>query len=168
MNISTMTKCFNGPLPETTTEEELYNYFINNIHFGDLKLNGTKIKVFTTPVEDGKIQGYFHVTSKTQKNIGMKIRLKEKRAYFINYIAPMINNYLKCKSCNNEECSKIKIWNAPHNNTYRTKLLYSDNQYSYLIVLEKKKNILYLITSYLIDEPGYLKKILKEYNTYKK
>lgn len=27
---------------------------------------------------------------------------------------------------------------------------------------------MYIVSSYLIDEPGYLEKVLKEYNKYKK
>ncbi len=167
--ISTKNKCgLNGPLPKTTTDDELYDYFIKNIYYGDLKINGMKIKVFTTPFEDNRMQGFFHLTTKTQKTLGMKIRMKEPRAYFINYIAPMINNYLKCSNCEDLECSKIKIWTAPHKNKKRIKLLYSDNLYSYIIVLERNKDDIYIISSYLIDEPGYLQKVLKEYNKYKK
>ena len=162
-------KCnLDGPLPITTTDEELYDYFIKNIYYGDLKINGMKIKVFTTPFEDNKMQGFFHLTTKTQKKLGMKIRMKEARAYFINYIVPMINNYLKCSSCDDLNCNKIKIWTAPFKNTKRTKLLYSDDKYSYIIILEQNKNDMYIVSSYLIDEPGYLEKVLKEYDKYKK
>lgn len=135
---------------------------------GDLKINGMKIKVFTTPFEDNKMQGFFHLTTKTQKTLGMKIRMKEPRAYFINYIAPMIRNYMNCSTCDILECNKIKIWTAPYKNTKRTKLLYSDNVYSYIIILERKNNDMFIISSYLIDEPGYLQKVLKEYDKYKK
>lgn len=162
-------KCdLNGPLPSTTTDEELYNYFINNIYYGDLKINGMKIKVATTPFEDNRMQGYFHLTTKTQKKYGIKMRMKEKRAYFINYIAPMINNYTKCATCNNPNCNKIKIWTAPYKNTKRTKLLYTDDEYSYIIILERHKNDMFIVSSYLIDKPAYLKKVLKEYDKYKK
>lgn len=155
-------KCnLDGPLLNTTTDKELYDYFIKNIYYGDLKINGMKIKVFTTPFEDNKMQVFFHLTTKTQKKLGMKIRMKEARAYFINYIVPMINNYLKCSS-------KIKIWTAPFKNTKRTKPLYSDEKYSYIIILEQNKNDMYIVSSYLIDEPGYLEKVLKEYEKYKK
>ena len=163
-----ITNCINGPLPKTTTDDELYNYFIQYIYNGNLKINGMNIKVFTTPFEDNKMQGYFHLTTKTQKQFGIKIRMKEERAYFINYIVPMINNYKNCNTCKNEDCNKIKIWTAPYKNTTRTKLLYSDEIYSYIIILERNKNNMYIISSYLIDEPRYLKKILKEYDKYKK
>lgn len=54
--ILTKNKCvLNGPLPEITTDEELYDYFIKNIYYGDLKINGMKIKVFTTPFEDNRM-----------------------------------------------------------------------------------------------------------------
>ena len=52
----------------------------------------------------------------------------------------MIKNYLNCSTCACSECSKIKIWTAPYKNTKRTKLLYSDDLYSYIIILEKNKN----------------------------
>lgn len=65
----TKNKCgFNGPLPKTTTDDELYDYFIKNIYYSDLKINGMNIKVFTTPFEDNRMQGFFHLTTKTQKN----------------------------------------------------------------------------------------------------
>ena len=162
-------KCgLNGPLSEKTTDDELYNYFIKNIYYGNLKINGMNIKVFTTPFEDNKMQGFFHLTTKTKKNLGFKIRMKEPRAYFINYIVPMINNYQKCSNCKELGCKKIKIWTAPYKNTKRTKLLFNDDLYSYIIILEKNKEDMYIVSSYLIDEPGYLNKILKEYEKYKK
>ncbi len=167
--ISTINRCgLTGPLPQTTTDDELYDYFIKNIYYGDLKINGMKVKVFTTPFEDNRMQGFFHLTTKTQKTLGIKIRMKESRAYFINYVAPMIKNYLNCSNCDDLKCSKIKVWTAPYKNTKRTKLLYSDGLYSYIIILEKNKNEMYIISSYLIDEPGYLQNVLKEYNKYKK
>ena len=71
--------------------------------------------------------------------------------------------------CNNKFCNKIKIWTAPYKDTKRTKLLYSDEFYSYLIVLERnKKKEMYIVTSFLIDEPHYLEKIINEYEKYKK
>lgn len=162
-------KCgLNGPLSEKTTDDELYNYFIKNIYYGNLKINGMNIKVFTTPFEDNRMQGFFHLTTKTQKNLGFKIRMKEPRAYFINYIVPMINNYRNCSKCDDLECKKIKIWTAPYKNTKRTKLLFSDDLYSYIIILEKNKNDMYIVSSYLINEPGYLNKVLAEYEKYKK
>lgn len=165
---TTKIKCINGPLPSNTTDEELYKFFLQNIYQGNLKIYGMNIKVFTTPFEDNRMQGYFHLTTKTQKQFEVKIRMKEKRAYFINYIPPMIKNYLKCNTCDNNDCNKIKIWTAPYKNTKRTKLLYYDNEFSYIIILERNKNDMYIISSYLIDEPGYLNKVLKEYNKYKK
>ena len=73
-----------------------------------------------------------------------------------------------CSTCDDLKCSKIKIWTVPYKNTKRTKLLYSDDLYSYIIILEKIKNDMYIISSYLIDELRYLQNVLKEYNKYKK
>ena len=57
--------------------------------------------------------------------------MKEPRAYFINYVAPMIKNYLNCSTCDDLKCSKIKVWTTPYKNTKRTKLLYSNDLHSY-------------------------------------
>lgn len=168
MTLVRKNKCILGPLPPDTSDEDLYNYFIKYIYQGDLKINGMNIKVFTTPIEDNRMQGYFHLTTKTQKQFKYKIRMKEARAFFINYIPLMINNYMECSSCLVENCSKIKIWTAPYKQTKRTKLLYSDDNYSYLIVLEQNKKEMFIVTSFLIDEPHYLNKILAEYEKYKK
>ena len=168
MTLTPKEKCINGPLSYAASDDELYDFFIKNIYQGNLKINGMNIKVFTTPIEDNRMQGFFHLTTKIQKQFNFKIRLKEQRAYFINYIPIMLSNYSKCDNCDVRNCSKIKIWSAPYKQTKRTKLLYSDDKYSYLIVLEQKKNEFFIITSFLIDEPHYLNKILKEYEQYKK
>ena len=127
-----------------------------------------KIDYFTTPFENNYMQGFFHITTRTQKDLGVKIRMKEKRAYYINLIPLMINNYEKCKTCKNIECSKIKIWTSKYKDRKRIKLLYIDEDFNYIIILEKNKNKVYLISAYIIDEPGYLKNVLKEYNKNKK
>ena len=48
--------------------------------------------------------------------------MKEPCAYFINYVAPMIKNYLNCSAYDDLECNKIKVWTAPYKNTKKTKL----------------------------------------------
>ena len=100
-----------------------------------------KIKVFTPPCEDDRMQGFFHLTTKIQKNFGIKIRMKKPRAYFIKYVAPMIKNYLNYSTYDDLECNKIKGWTAPYKNTKRTKLLYSDDLHGYIIILRKIKMI---------------------------
>lgn len=68
--------------------------------------------------------------------------------------------WFKLQQNKNMDCS-IK-------NTRRIKLVYSDDKYSYIIILEQNKKDMYIVSSYLIDEPGYLEKVLKEYDKYKK
>lgn len=35
--------------------------------------------------------------------------MKETCAYFIKYVVPIIKNYLNCSTCDDLECSKIKV-----------------------------------------------------------
>lgn len=119
-----------------------YKTFLIFNYSNEIFIENLSNKIKLSEFEDNRMQGFFHLTTKTQKNFGIKIIMKEPRAYFINYVAPMIKNYLNCSTC--------------------------DDLHSYIIILEKNKNDMYIISSYLIDEPGYLQNVLKEYNKYKK
>ena len=163
-------ECFDEPLDNTLSMDELYKYFTSNIQNQELKIENFKITFLKgLNIETMRAEAFYHITTK-KDNRG--IRIEEERRFYINHIVPMIDNVNNCQSCDNNACSKIKIWTAPFNNrTNRTKLLYIGDNYNYLIILEndkKIKNQLNIVTSYLGNEPWFLDKILKEYNKYKK
>lgn len=156
-------KCIISPFSKTISDDELYDFFVNNIWYGNLYFDGYLIRIFESPVVDGKVQGYFHLTTRVEKRFNMKLRLNEDRRYYINHVKFMIENYKKCENCIVDDCLKIKHWTIQYKDRKRIKLLYCTESYSYLIVLEKKKNEIYIVTSFLIDDKHYLSKILKEY-----
>lgn len=55
MILTDIKKCFVCPLHENTTDEELYDYFLENLYNGNLKIYGSNVKIFTTPIEDNKM-----------------------------------------------------------------------------------------------------------------
>ena len=165
--------CFPSKLEDSLELEELYNYFSKEIQSQDLYLYGNNVKFFLgLHVTSSEMypEALHHITTKKDKKTG--IRTPEERRFYINHIVPMIRHVHECKDCTNIECVKIKIWTKPHNNrTIRTKLLYIGDNYNYMIILEndhKRRNELNVVTSYLGNEKGFLKKTLEEYQKYKK
>lgn len=166
-------ECFKSPLEDNLTIDDLYKYFTREIELQDLYLFGNSVNFFAgLHVENFGMypEAFHHITTKKDKTTG--IRIPEERRFYINHIVPMIRNVSECNTCNNIECSKIKVWTKPvDNRTKRTKLLYIGDGYNYMIILEndhKRKNNLNVVTSYLGNESWFLKKNLEEYDKYKK
>lgn len=162
-------QCLPSPLDYDMTTDELYNFFRNFVQSEILYIDGYKIVFYGgLDIRTMYSEAFYHMS--TKKN-GSGIRKFEERRFYINHIVPMIRHVKECESCTNYLCPKIKIWTVPYDNkTKRTKLLYVGDSYNYLIILEtdlKNKNQLNVVTSYLGNEPWFLKKILKEYNKYK-
>lgn len=142
-----------------------YNIYKKEIVDSILNFKGKKVITREYPIEDGKVQSFFHIISEQNKN-GLKIRLyKNERVKFIPYISEIIKNYYKCENCI-ESCSKIKVWSAPYKNKiYRTKLYLEDEDY--IIILEERKEYYLLISAYVVDRLDRKEDLLKEYNKYK-
>ena len=168
----TTRKCFEPPL-NNFTMDELFIYFQTEVRNQKMCLYGNTVKflegLHVTSTEMYP-ECFHHVTTKKDKKTG--IRNPEERRFYINHIVPMLKHVEECKNCDNEECSKIKMWIKPHNNRVkRTKLLYIADNYSYMVILEpdhKIKNQFNIVTSYLGNESWFLKQTLEEYEKYKK
>ena len=75
-----------------------YLVFKDNLIKQEIKFNGMPVKVREIPIEDNKVQGFFHVISEQDKR--SKIRLyKEERVKYIPFISKMITEFEKCKYC---------------------------------------------------------------------
>ena len=166
-------ECFEPPLNNNLTMDELYKYFSKEVQTQELYLFGNAVKFFSgLHITSTSMypECFYHITTKKDKKTGL--RIEEKRRFYINHIVPMIKHIEDCKNCDNDNCSKIKMWSKPHNNRItRTKLLYIGDTYNYMIILEndhKNKNQLNVVTSYLGNEEWFLKTTLAEYNKYKK
>ena len=148
-------------------QTQLYNYYIENIASKEIKFYGNQVRFFDTPVVDGYQQGFHHISTKENKKL--KIRIFEQRAYYINWVIPVIENVSFCLECEHVTCPKICIWSGVKKGIKRKKLLVEEDEFAYLIILEMKKNIWYVITGFLIDKSNdhdshYLNAILLEYN----
>lgn len=141
-----------------------YTIFKNELIDNIINFNELPVKVREIPVEDNKVQGFFHVISEQDKR--SKIRLyKNERVKYIPYISKLITEYFKCQSCV-EEC-KIKIWTAPYLgkiNQQRTKIYFEREKY--IVILEKRKTYYQLVTAYVVDREDRHEDLLKEYRKY--
>lgn len=142
-----------------------YLVFKDDLIKQEIKFNGIPVKIREIPIEDNKVQGFFHVISEQDKR--SKIRLyKEERVKYIPFISKMIMEFEKCKHCT-EDCPKIKIWTAPYlgkNSILRTKIFFE--KYDYIVILEKRNNYYQLVTAYVVDRKDRREDLLKEYTKY--
>jgi len=147
-------------------QEQLYDYYIKKIISEDIRFYGNQVRFFDTPVVDGYQQGFHHISTKKDKKL--KIRFLEQRAHYINWIVPMLKNVSYCLKCDEESCPKIYVWTGIKKGVKRKKLLVEENDIAYLVVLEMKKNLWYVITGFLMDKNNnrdldYLNETLAEY-----
>lgn len=150
-------------------EDEIYQYFLDNMLIYDLRYEGNAIRFFDTPVIDGRLQGFHHISTRKPKNtkFELSIRMLEDRARYINWIIPIIENAKACHSCENRHsCSKIKFWRKKQGAKNKIYFMVR-NDVDYIIIAEQKKgNLYYISTAFIVDEPYYLKSFLDDYHRY--
>lgn len=146
--------------------ERAYKIFKETLMDNEIYYKGIPVKVRDLPIEDNKVQGFFHVISECDKK--SRIRLyKNERVKFIPFISKMITEFSKCEECS-EDCSKIKIWSAPYlgkESIQRVKIYFEE--YDYIVILEKRNTYYQLITAYVVDRDDRRLDLLKEYAKYK-
>jgi len=142
--------------------DRAYEIFRDTLIMQEIKFNDMPVKVREMPMEDNKVQGFFHIISEENKR--NKIRLyKDERVKYIPFIAKMITEFHKCQNCT-ENCSKIKVWTAPYlgkESVLRTKIFFEE--YDYIVILEKRKTYYQLVTAYVVDRKDRREDLLKEY-----
>ena len=86
-----------------------------------------------------------------------------RRSERLNWVKRIIENY-ECSVENN--CGKILCWEEMYRGRVRCNLLFKDERF--LIVLEKARDVYFLITSFYIEKDWELNKRIRKYETYKK
>lgn len=86
-----------------------------------------------------------------------------RRSERLNWVKPMIENY----ECSVEkQCGKILYWEEMYRGRVRCNLLFPSERFH--IVLERARNVYFIITSFYIEKDWELNKRIKKYETYKK
>lgn len=145
--------------------ERAYIVFKETLMKSKVLYSGLPVKVREIPIEDNKVQGFFHVISEQDKRSGIRL-YKDERVKYIPFISKLIMEFDKCENCT-EPCPKIKIWTAPYlgkESIQRVKIYYE--KYDYIVILEKRKDYYQLVTAYVVDRKDRRDDLLREYKKY--
>lgn len=147
---------FNGDFKKY--DNFLYNeIYLHQLTEGILIFNNKKVSFKKHPIECGKEQTYFHLTTKsTNKGIPLSERNPDlRRCERLHWIRPS----LETDHVNLCGFSCFVQYVEPYKNTNRVHLF--NEQERYLIILEERKSYYLLITAFYIHEDQYLKSTKK-------
>lgn len=86
-----------------------------------------------------------------------------RRSERLNWVKPIIQHY-QCAEEN--ECGQILYWEEMFRGRVRCNLLFESERF--LVVLERAKDVYFIITSFYIEKEWELSKRIKKYNAYRK
>lgn len=165
--------CSNLPQPYVFSKKEndhqkrdrVYLEFIRSLN-NNFTYKQKNIRLRDKPIEDGKLQAFFHVISEEKNINGVKMRFyKAERLERCNLIKPILECFEKCPKCVNT--CKIRVWTAPYGNLFRTKFYFEELEYIVIIEERKNTNDYILVTAYVVDRNDRKNDLLREYNKYK-
>ncbi|GHT43555.1 hypothetical protein FACS189438_0990 [Bacteroidia bacterium] len=139
---------------------ELYNNAVYEIFKNDFVLNkpvyeGKKLRLKARPYMEGKEYTYYHFTHSGDDESERTPDLR--RMERIGFPKPMIDA---------SRSDKLKTWRNRRGTKDRILILHEEEKY--LVVLEDRKDYILPWTAYLIEHESRLKRLVKEYEEYKK
>lgn len=144
--------------------EKLYNLFKRDFIDSQPAYNNAIIDIRRTPYDQGKEDGFWHVTCKDYHTGGER-NADLRRCERIEWIRKTIENYDCNTKC--DECDGVLVWDQPYKGTFRTHFLLKEERY--LVIIEPRKTYYILVTAFYIDEDSepYYRKQLKQYEKFK-
>lgn len=144
--------------------EELYELFKRDFIDSSPAYKNAIVDIRRTPYDQGKEDGFWHVTCKDYKTGGPR-NTDPRRCERIEWIKGVIENYDCNTNC--DECQGVLVWEEPYKNSTRTHFLLVDE--GYLVIIEPRKSYYVLVTAFYMDEENeyYLRKQLQQYEKYK-
>ncbi|HBY21611.1 MAG: hypothetical protein A2Y24_07540 [Clostridiales bacterium GWE2_32_10] len=144
-------------------EDELYEIFKRDFINNQIYFESKVLRIRKHPITYGREEAFYHIICKDLlKNRDRTPDIA--RCERIEWPRKIIDN---CKCDNNcIWCSKIKIYKKIFkNNNYRYHILFEE--YSYIVIVEERKEYMLFITGYVIDEDNEMDKKLKDFGNYK-
>lgn len=134
---------------------KIYNFFENDFVKTKPLYENQKVDVKKYPEVDGIHRTFYHITheGKDENNRTPDLRRMER----IRFPKFVIDNYLH---------SEILIWKNTRGTDERV-VLFNEKE-NYIVILAQRNNFYLFITAYYIEQPHRKKKLLKEYEAYKK
>ena len=132
----------------------LYNLYISEYKISSILYNGKRVIMREEPPQAGKDESFMHlICGANCKDV------HEERARRLLWAKNIIQNAPCTYTCS---CDKILIWEK--NN--RIKLFLK--KYSYLVILEEKKDLLLFVTGYCVSGYNRKRDLTKEFHECKK
>ena len=164
-------------LPEIIECENLveWNSYLNKLYIEVFKpqflenvpiFKGGRVLSRREPMDGEWEHGFTHMThvDLQHNSTDPNDRIPDlRRSERLNWVKRIIENY-ECSIEN--DCGKILYWEEMYRGRVRCNLLFKDERF--LIVLEKARNVYFLITSFYIEKDWELNKRIRKYETYKK
>lgn len=136
----------------------LYRIFGDDFMNSHPIFDGLPVKIRFEPYVDSRVQAFYHVT--TLDDGGDRRTLDEFRCERIRWIRAFIE-HATCKNPLCAECSGMKLWTEQYHHSIRIKIMLSEERY--LVVLEKRKNYILLITAFYVNYDHSFQKLIKAY-----
>lgn len=163
-------------LPDIIECENLseWNIYLNNLYNEIFKpqfidsypmFKGWKVFIRKEPKDGEWEHGFTHMTHvDLAHNLDPNDRIPDlRRSERLNWVKPIIQHY-QCSMENN--CGQILYWEEMFRGRIRCNLLFESERF--LVVLERAKDVYFIITSFYIEKEWELNKRIKKYNAYKK
>jgi len=148
----------------TDYERMLYVIYKHDFIETHPEFNKKQVNIRFQPIIDGYEESFIHFTCRDYDATG-KREPDFRRCERIRWIRAIIENYLCRKTCDETNCSGIKIWKEPYKMYKRIHFLFEDERY--LVILEEREDYCLLVTAYYLDYANALEKQLKHYALYK-
>jgi len=135
--------------------EDVYAAFRADFIQRKPSFKGTRLGLKRYPLQKGKEATFWHMT--TSGDIENDRVLDVDRCERIRWPSPIIEH---------DTSPVLKIWENRRNR--ETRILIFCEEESYLVVLTKRKDYILPWTAYIVEKPHRKRKLLKEYEAYKK
>lgn len=135
--------------------EAVYQVFHKDFVISKPTFAGKRLRLKSHPFIDGKEYTFYHLTH--DGDIENERIPNLRRMERIPYPRPMIDN---------SNQPELKVWRKVKGRHERI-LIFHESE-NYLVVLEDRKEYILPWTAYLVDYPNQKRRLLKEYEQYKK
>jgi len=135
--------------------EAVYSFFVEDFVKNKPTFNGTRLALKRHPVIDGKEATFWHFT--TSGKIEDERIPDLRRCERIRWPKPIIES---------ATCGEVKVWKNKRKNETRILLFFTSE--SYLVVLADRGNYILPWTAYIVEREHRKRKLLKEWEAYKK
>jgi len=136
--------------------EYVYSIFKNDFLDNPVYYLKQKIVCYREPLDDNKEASFWHIVTGDLTNTSGRL-LDTRRSERIRWPKPIIKGHTD---------DSIKVWENKKKDKKRKlqeRIYFCLDDWSYVIILGKRKNYLWLCTAFPISEDGYKEKLKKEY-----